>query len=664
MIKCFLAVCCFFSCLHVFAQPNRWQQHVKYSMNVNVNVATNRFTGKQKLVYTNNSPDTLSKVFYHLYWNAFQPNSMMDNRSRVLGQTQVNGRPDWDGRVRDRILNLQPDEIGYQKVKWIRMNGVEQTMKMHETILEVLLDKPVLPKASVTFDLEFEAQTPLQVRRSGRDNAEGVRYSMSQWYPKMCEYDYEGWHPTPYVAREFYGVWGDYDVSITIDKKYLVAATGYLQNAAQVGYGYEAPGTKVVQPAGNTLTWVFTAPNVHDFVWAADPEYKHISKPVRDGMVLHAFYKISPEALKKQFDDFSARQKQQYGNDAEKFIASYREEWETVLDNAAKVLPFMDKTFGKYPYKQYSFIQGGDGGMEYPMATLLKGAGTGVVFHEWMHSWYQMMMGTNESEYAWMDEGFTSYAEDLVTRNFYGKSTLENYKAALQRNPGDKNLNDAVSIIPEDNGDAYLSYFTLVKSGLEEPLTTHADHFNTNYAYSTAAYSKGALFMEQLGYVTGTAIRDKILLNYYNQWRFKHPNVNDFIQVAEKTSGLKLDWYREYVVNSTKTIDYSIDSLWEEGGKTKIRLVNKGRMPMPIDLQLSFKDGTKELHYIPMNLMYGTKPAEDNTPRKVYDEWNWTNPSYIVETSRKLSDVVLAEIDPSHRMADINRKDNRLELKW
>ncbi|MEP6749749.1 MAG: M1 family peptidase, partial [Bacteroidota bacterium] len=182
-MRFFILTICFLQGVNTTAQPGRWQQHVKYNMDVVTDVTTNRFSGKQKLVYTNNSPDTLGRVFYHLYWNAFQPNSMMDNRSRVLGQTDINGRPDWDGRVRDRILNLQPDEIGYQKVKWIKMNGVQQTMKLHETILEVVLTKPILPKTSVTFDLEFEAQVPLQVRRSGRDNAEGVRYSMSQWYP-------------------------------------------------------------------------------------------------------------------------------------------------------------------------------------------------------------------------------------------------------------------------------------------------------------------------------------------------------------------------------------------------------------------------------------------------------------------------------------------------
>jgi hypothetical protein len=118
-------------------------------------------------------------------------------------------------------------------------------------------------------------------------------------------------------------------------------------------------------------------------------------------------------------------------------------------------------------------------------------------------------------------------------------------------------------------------------------------------------------------------------------------------------------------VYSTKTIDYSIDSLWEENGKTKVRLKRIGLMPMPVDLQLTFKDGTKEMHYIPMNLMYGEKPVEDSTmQRTVYAPWPWTNGTYIIETTRKLADFTVVEIDPSQRMADIDRKNNRLELKW
>ena len=204
--------------IFVNAQPERWQQHVKYNIDVDVNVLTNIINGTEKLEYTNNSPDKLSKVYFHLYWNAFQPGSEMDVRSRESGKNLVNGRPDWDSRVTDRISKLTPSEIGYQKIISIKMNGAEQPVIVHGTILEVDLTKAILPKSKVIFDLVFEAQVPVQIRRSGRDNAEGIRYSMSQWYPKLCEYDYEGWHTPQYVAREFYGVWGDYDVKINIDK--------------------------------------------------------------------------------------------------------------------------------------------------------------------------------------------------------------------------------------------------------------------------------------------------------------------------------------------------------------------------------------------------------------------------------------------------------------
>jgi len=179
----------------LFAQVDRWQQAVKYNMNIDIDVTANRFTGKQKIEYSNNSPVILTKVFYHLYFNAFQPNSSMDLRSRELGKMLVNKQPDWDGRVKDRIVNLKPDEIGYQKIVSLKMNGIPQPFKYHETILEVKLIKPIAAKSKVIFEMEFEAQVPLQVRRSGRDNpSTGVRYSMSQWYPKLCEYDYEGWH--------------------------------------------------------------------------------------------------------------------------------------------------------------------------------------------------------------------------------------------------------------------------------------------------------------------------------------------------------------------------------------------------------------------------------------------------------------------------------------
>lgn len=631
---------------HVFAQPDRWQQRVKYTMNIDMDVQHNQYTGKQKLEYWNNSPDTLDRVFYHLYWNAFQPNSMMDNRSRrqgriVLGKDQE-GKDvvDWDSRVKDRILNLKENEIGFQKISSLKMNGRPQQLTVHETVLEVKLDRPILPKSKVIFDMEWQSQIPLQIRRSGRDNPNTqIRYTMTQWYPKLAEYDYEGWHPTPYVGREFYGVWGDYDVTIKIDKNYIIGGSGYLQNAAQVGYGYEEKGAKVTRPAGEKLSWRFLAPDVHDFAWAADPEYKHLVRSIPDGPTIHVLY-----------NNLSG-------------TADEDAQWNKIADAAVTVYPFIKKNFGAYAYKQYSFIHGGDGGMEYPMATMLASSGLGTAFHEWLHSWYQMMLGTNESLYAWMDEGFTEYATNLV-EGYYRQEVT---RKQLAGNPAELRRSDSLfsGSLPLFHSPNYSGYFNLAKSNKEEPLSTHADHFNTNYAYGNAAYSKGAVFMEQLGYIVGASVRDQILLDYYRQWRFKHPNVNDLIRLSEKKSKMKLDWYKEYWVNSTKTIDYGIDSLWEENAVTNIRLKNIGLMPMPIDVKLSFRDGSSEWHYIPMYLMFGEKEAEQGqSPRINYEAWKWTHPSYSIQTKRRLTDIISVEIDPSQRMADIDRRNNKIALRW
>ncbi|MCA0381727.1 MAG: M1 family metallopeptidase [Bacteroidetes bacterium] len=600
------------------AQPDRWQQQISYNMDVRLNVQTNILQGKQQIQYTNNSPDTLHEIYFHLYWNAFQPNSSMDVRSRELG-TKVVGRNrdgsdrlDWDGRVKDRISQLKPNEIGYCRIQSITLNGVTLKGKEYETIIKFDLPKPILPKQTVSIQTQFEAQVPVQIRRSGRDNAEGVRYSMSQWYPKVVEYDYTGWTPNPYIAREFYGVWGDYDVNITLDKSYKIGASGVLQNAAAIGWGYDKPGTPLKDIAGETRSWRFTAKKVHDFVWAADPGYQHITRKPDNGPLLHFIFKSD------KADDAN---------------------WVSTANECARAYPFMKDLFGAYPWPEYSFIQGGDGGMEYAMATLIKTASLGTAIHEWMHSWYQHLMGTNESLYAWMDEGFTSYGESVVTQYLKGGTGF-----AL--------------------ADEYRGYIALAKGKFEEPMSTHADHFATNYAYSTAAYSKGAVFLGQLGYVIGDSLLKKTLHAYYDTWKFKHPNPNDFVRVAEKVSGMELDWYKEYMVYTTKTIDYAIDSLWMEDNYTLVRIKRLGEMPMPVDVTLTFKDSTTEQHYVPLNLTYGEKPAESTAPRVVYPAQRWTHRDMIIRTNRRINEIISVEIDASQRLADVERKNNKLELKW
>ncbi len=603
----------------LFAQPDRWQQAVNYKMDIDFDVKKHQLEGEQQLTYFNNSPDTLNVVFYHLYFNAFQPGSMMDVRSRTIA--------DPDGRVKDRIFKLKPDEIGYQKIKSLKQNGKPVSYKVVETILEVKLAEPILPGSRTVFDMEFEAQVPVQIRRSGRDNAEGIDYSMAQWYPKLCEYDYQGWHANPYVAREFYGVWGDFDVTIEIDKDYMVAASGYLQNPEEIGYGYETPGTTVKQK-GKKLNWHFKAPNVHDFVWAADRDYTHEVLKRKDGLVLNFFYQKN-----------------------EKTEAN----WAALPAIMDRAFDFINKTYGQYPYKQYSFIQGGDGGMEYAMATLITGERAlpslvGVSVHELLHSWYQMILGTNESLYPWMDEGFTDYATNETMNVLATEGLIPGMR--MQVNPQAR---------------TYAGYFRLASGDLvdEEPLSTHADHYMTNTAYGLASYSKGAVFLNQLKYIVGKETFDKGMLRYFHDWKFKHPNANDFIRVMEKQSGLELDWYKEYWVNSTHTIDYAIDSLVETAeGQTTVFLKRVGLMPMPVDVAVVYTNGNVEYFTIPLSIMRGSKTTEDTgISYKVLEGWHWTHPEYSFTIPVKRESVIKVEIDPTGRLADTNKKNNSVPVE-
>jgi hypothetical protein len=588
------------------AQDVRWQQRVEYTMKVSLDVATHKMKGDQTLVYFNNSPDTLYKVYYHLYFNAFQPGSMMDVRSRTI--------VDPDRRIGDRISKLTESEMGYHKILTLQQDGKNVTTKILGTIMEVTLAKPLMPKSKTKFDMKFESQVPIQIRRSGRDNREGIAYSMTQWYPKIAEYDQQGWHAYPYIAREFQSVWGDFDVSITLNPAYVVAGTGILQNPDQIGHGYQSAG-KEVNPGKGDLTWRFVAKNVIDFAWAADPDYAHDRVKVPNGPELHFFYQPNEKT---------------------------KDTWKAMEPIAVQVFQFLNDTFGKYPFETYSIIQGGDGGMEYPMCTLILGEGkldgvAGTMAHEVAHSWYQMALASNEALNAWMDEGFTDFASD-----------------------------EAIAFITKTENDhkgSYNNYFSMVNRGLLEQPGQHSDHFVTNAGYRTGSYTAGAIFLHQLKYIIGEDAFYRGMKLYYNTWKFRHPEPNDFIRVMEKVSGMQLHWYLRYWIYSTKKIDYEVANVNESEKGTSISLNRVGEFPMPIDLLITYQDGTQELFYIPLNETLGSKPVENTSIKRIeLDSWPWVNPSYSFVIDRKLTDIKTVEIDPSLRMADVNRKNNIINL--
>jgi len=591
-----------FLCLSAFAsaQAPEWQQAVDYKMDVELDVTTHRLKGKQLLTYFNRSPDTLAFVYFHLQFNAFQPGSMMDVRSRHIA--------DPDSRVGSRIASLTPDQIGYQKILSLRQNGKKVKTEIMGTLMKVWLEEPLLPKKNTVFAIDFEAQTPLQIRRCGRQNREGIEYSMSQWYPKIAEYDYQGWHANQYIAREFHSVWGDFDVTITLDSRYTVAGTGELVNADEIGHGYSS-----ANPKKNKLSWRFKAKNVLDFTWAADPDYQHETAKVPNGPVLHFFYQKNEKTEKT---------------------------WPLLKDITVKTFQYLSNTFGPYPYDRYSVIQGGDGGMEYSMCTLILGEGTlgglsGLMMHEVSHAWFEMLLATNEILRAWMDEGFAEFAGQEAYANIF---------------PG---------FTPHLN--AYESYFKLVNSGNYVAPNTPSDFFPSNAAYRTGSYVAGCLFLCQLRYLMGEDFFKKGMLHYFDKWRMKHPGDDDFIRCLEKTSGMQLLWFKNLWINTAQKIDYALEPPVAEGDKTRLVIKRKGDLPMPVELTVTKKDGSRELHYIPMNETFAVKPH--TAPRIDEPVWFWVNPSYELVLPIAYHTIASLELDAKHELADINRRNDKIENK-
>jgi len=602
--------------------PGYWQQQADYKMEVWMDVKSFQYTGTQILEYTNNSNDTLKKVFFHLFPNAFQPGSEMDIRLQTI--TDPDKRMIKTFKVEEkevkesRISTLKPDQIGYLKISNFKQEGTLATTKVVGTILEVTLVKPLLPKSKTTFTLDFDGQVPEQIRRSGRNSSEGVALSMTQWYPKICEFDFEGWHADPYIGREFHGVWGNYDVKISIDKNYTIGASGYLQNKNEIGHGYQDTGVEVKHSKKTkTLTWHFVAPMVHDFAWGADNNFIHDKIIGENGVELHFLYKNDPEYIKN---------------------------WKDMQPKTAELLSFFNKAIGTYPYKQYSVIQGGDGGMEYAMCTLITGKRSlpslvGVTAHEMAHSWFQHILATNESKHEWMDEGFTSFISDLaMTEVMPSKNKKDDENPFLS---------------------SYNNYFYMVTTGKEQPQSTHADRYDENMVYGISSYSKGTVFLTQLGYLIGAENMMKTLKRYYHDYKFTHPTPNDFKRTAERVSGAVLDWYLVDWTQTTNTIDYGIKNIDDSG---KITLERIGRTPMPLDILVVYEDDSMESFYVPNPLMrFEKENPYPQIKRTVLKDWDWAYPTYEFSLSQGKAKIKSMVIDPSGLMADVNKENNYYE---
>ena len=600
----------------IFCYPlnaqEQWQQFVDYKMDIRMHVENHQYDGKMDVTYFNNSNDTLDKIYFHLYYNAFQPGSLMDERlqsiedpdSRMTTNIGTKEKPIYESR----ISKLTPEEIGFVKMNNILQNNHPLSFKYMGTILEVTLNDPIAPNSSTTLNMDWTTQVPLVIRRGGRDSQEGIDFSMTQWYPKVAQYDREGWHLDEYIGREFYAPFADFDVKITLPSTYIIGSSGILQNENSMP-GYS--NTKFRK--NSATTWHFIAEKIHDFAWGADENYKIEKRQVPNGPMLYFLY---DKDLNKEF------------------IAN----WEKSMPLTVRFFEFMDEKFGEYPWETYSIIQGGDGGMEYGTSTLITGKRSfesllGVIYHEVAHSWFQHLFAFDETRDEWMDEGFTTYADAAAMKEIFGAN--------------EDQINPFYS--------AYNGYFHIVRTGKEEPLSLLADYFDTNMAYSIGAYYKGQVYVAQLGYIIGEEALAETFLQFYDKWKMKHPNAGDFQKVAQDVSGINLKWYNNLFINTTRTIDYGIENV--EGNKISLR--NHSNFPMPLDILVTYQDGSKELFYIPIHAMRGSKTIENQFYQGIshteLDAWGWTKPTYEFEASKPVQKV---EIDYTERLADVNRSNN------
>ncbi len=597
------------------AQQNAYyQQNAKYTMDIEVDAADFTYQGKQTVKYTNNSPDALRVVYFHLYWNAFRPGSMMDQRVQAQGK-KGDSRLQKDGV--SRLAQIPEDQTGFQNIHWIRQNGTDLKFEIQETIMKVYLNTPLAPNSSTEFMMEWDARIPMQIRRSGRNNREGVAMTMTQWYPKIAEYDYDGWAAFDYVGREFHAPFADFDVTIKIDKDYVVGAGGVLQNPLEVK-GYD-DNSNVKFDAGNKAVWHWKAKNILDFAWAADPDYSVEHFTILDGPKVYYVYQKSD---KTQF-------------------------WEASKPYIKNFFQLMNATFGRYSYPTYTYIQGGDGGMEYGMCSMILGEATtleglvGLMVHEGGHSWFQQMLATNESMRPWMDEGFTSYAEDFVM-----------YRLFPPQQPW-----------PNPYVNAIKGYVNFTKTGLEEPASWLGDHHDSGSAYTYASYVKGELYLVELGYIMGEPTLSKVMKEYFAAWNLKHPSDRDFLHIAQQVSGMDLKWFHHYWLNTTKTIDYAVKSVQYGKDSTVITLENKGGIPMPIDFSILTKDKKIISYQIPLNMTHTWKSADIYGDFTTLAYWPWTQKEYTFTIPYSRQQLLALGIDFSQRLADVNPQDNIVEVK-
>ena len=621
-----------------------WQQDVAYKIEASIDELTDIVVGTEHLTYYNNSPDTLYYVYFNLYQNAFQPDSYLDDLQRNNGEKVKYGKYE---KAKESTL-----------IDGMANDGLRIKYQLDNTVMKVLLNKPLYPNSSTVFDIRFRTFFDAgSTRRRMKKIKVGTltHYNGCQWYPKICVYDRKsGWNTDQHLNREFYGDFGSFDVELTFAWNYIVEATGMLMNESEVlpdslkeklqirnfkdkDWGRRANFVSAYNK-NERKTWKYHADNVHDFAFTADPTYR-IADTVWNGIHCVA---ICQE--------------------------SHATGWQNAAEYCAKIIKCFSEDFGMYEYPKMVVADAGDG-MEYPMITMDGGKEPeyhSLLIHEIGHNWFYGMLGNNETYRAMMDEGFTQFLTawgmehiDADTIPYYneGKFIRKFHENSLARDQRVYN--------------SYLSDATIHE---DEPINTHSDMFNGALGQGGGyrhVYAKTSTMLYNLQYVLGDSVFHAAMRHYVSQWKMCHPYPEDFRNSVIQFTHIDLNWFFDEWMETTKRLDYKIVSVKRDTipDGYKIKLRRKERMQMPIDLRIVSKDHKNYDFNIP-NTWYQkslTQPLDSHTRAEFvgggttlpkwygWDKLKSTYTAHVVIPTG-IRNVI---IDPSDRLADVNAYDNR-----
>ncbi|HHB78944.1 MAG TPA: M1 family peptidase, partial [Saprospiraceae bacterium] len=521
-----------------------FQQEVNYKINVSLNDQNHTLKGDINIHYKNNAPVALDTIFMHLWPNAYS------SKLTAFAQQQVqNGSSQFYFSKEEDLGNIsQLDfKVDGRKVKWQTLN------KSTPDIAYIVLNQPLPPNQSIDIQTPFTVKIPASFSRLGHVK---TSYQISQWYPKPAVFDQKGWHPMPYLDQgEFFSEFGNFDVTITLPQNYLVAATGELQTASEKEFlaqkviesqpiiNADTLGNHFPPSATETKTIRFKAQKVHDFAWFADKRFLVTKDTLQlpSGKIVDAWAFFPPQGI---------------------------DNWKNATDYIKRALRSYSNWIGEYPYSHATAVLsalGAGGGMEYPMITVIgktfSPEGTDIVItHEVGHNWFYGILASNERDYAWMDEGINTFYENRYSTKFYPPEESQKKKISYEK----------------------LAYFLKARTHSDIPSITPPDRMS-EMDYGIAAYAKPSFDLDMLETLLGRPAFDQIMQKYYQAWKFKHPYPEDFRQILQANTDKNISWFFD-ALNTTKTMDYTISSVHQDGQTADVTITNKGSLRGPLIL--------------------------------------------------------------------------------